>query len=80
MLTYALRLTANYDGMVIATIPDVPEARALGRDDQEAVEQALCALEAALERYREEGREVPAPRAAGTLRVTTHRFEVLAPA
>ncbi|HEX8443046.1 MAG TPA: hypothetical protein VF631_05305 [Allosphingosinicella sp.] len=80
MLTYSLRLATNYDGMVIATIPDVPEARALGRDDQEAVEQALCALEATLERYQEEGRDFPLPRSSGTLRVTTEKFGMLASA
>src|SRR3546814_10279049 len=37
--------------MVIAAIPDVPEARAIGRDDEEACEQALGALEAVLETY-----------------------------
>ena len=80
MLTYSLRLATNYDGMVIATIPDVPEARALGRDDEEAVEQALCALEAALERYREEGRDFPIPRSGGSLSVTTEKFAMLASA
>jgi antitoxin HicB len=80
MLTYALRLATNYDGMVIATLPDVPEARALGRDDQEAIEQALCALEATLERYQEEGRDFPIPRASGSLSVTTEKFGMLASA
>lgn len=80
MLTYSVRLQTNYDGMVLATIPDVPEARALGRDDEEAVEQALCALEAALARYEEDGRALPEPRANGTLQVTTVRFGQLAPA
>jgi antitoxin HicB len=80
MLTYALRLATNYDGMVVATIPDVPEARALGRDDEEAMEQALCALEATLERYEEEGRDFPAPRSGGSLSVTTEKFGLLASA
>ena len=80
MLTYSLRLATNYDGMVIATIPDVPEARALGRDDQEAGEQALCALEAALERYRDDGRDYPTPRARGPLSITTEKFGLLATA
>jgi antitoxin HicB len=74
MLTYALTLANNYDGMVLATFPDVPEAIALGRDDEEAVEQARWALEAALERYAAEGRSFPLPRAAGTLKVSTGRF------
>lgn len=80
MLTYALRLSGRYDGMVIATIPDVPEAMAIGRDHEEACEQALAALEAALEGYAADGRPIPEPRASGGLTVSTTRFESLAPA
>ena len=80
MLTYSLKLSSNYDGMVMATFPDVPEAVALGRDDEEAMEQAKCALEAVLERYEAEGRSFPVPRASGSLCVTTERFEALAAA
>jgi antitoxin HicB len=80
MLTYALKLATNYNGMVMATFPDVPEALALGRDDEEAVEEALRALEATLERYQEEGRDFPAPRAGGSVRVTTRKFGMLADA
>ena len=80
MVTYALRLATNYNGMVMATFPDVPEAMALGRDDQEAVEQARHALEAALGLYAAEGRDLPTPRARGTLHVTTEKFGQLAPA
>ena len=77
MLTYALKLVNRYDGMVLATFPDVPEALATGRDDEEAVEQARCALEAALERYVSEGLELPVPRAAGRITVSTVKFEAL---
>ena len=80
MVTYALRLASNYNGMVMATFPDVPEAMALGRDDQEAVEQARHALEAALGLYAAAGRDLPTPRARGTLHVTTEKFGQLAPA
>jgi antitoxin HicB len=80
MLTYSLKLASNYDGMVMATFPDVPEAMALGRDDEEAVEQARHALEAALERYVAEGRAFPAPRSLGKLQVTTERFDNMATA
>ena len=80
MLSYALRLSGRYDGMVIATVPDVPEARAIGRDDEEACEQALGALEAALESYQAEGRPFPEPRATGSLQVTTTKYVILAEA
>jgi antitoxin HicB len=77
MLTYSLKLASNYNGMVMATFPDVPEAMALGRDHEEAIEEAKRALEAALERYRAEGRAFPAPRAPGKLQVSTDRFSCL---
>jgi antitoxin HicB len=76
MLTYSLKLASNYNGMVMATFPDVPEAMALGRDHDEALEQAKHALEAALERYAAEGREFPSPRTHGSLGVTTERFAI----
>jgi predicted RNase H-like HicB family nuclease len=74
MLTYALRLATRYDGMVIATFPDVPEAIGCGRDDEEAREEGLKALEAALEGYEAAGEPLPLPRAAGSTTVTTLRF------
>ena len=77
MLTYALKMAPHYDGMVMVTFPDVPEAVALGRDHDEALEQALPALESALECYVQEGRPFPIPRATGTLRVTSLRFQEL---
>ncbi len=78
MLTYALKLADRYDGMIIATIPDVPEAMAMGRDYDEACEQAQSALEAALERYAAEGRPFPKANSPGNLTVSTGRFELLA--
>lgn len=78
MLTYALKLADRYDGMIIATIPDVPEAMGMGRDYEEACEQAQSALEAALERYAAEGRSFPEPCAGGRLTISTSKFETLA--
>jgi predicted RNase H-like HicB family nuclease len=78
MLTYTLNLADRYDGMIIATIPDVPEAMGMGRDYEEACEEAQRALEAALERYVAEGLSFPAPSTAGKLTVSTERFEMLA--
>jgi antitoxin HicB len=78
MLTYALKLADRYDGMIIATFPDVPEAMAMGRDYEEACEQAQCALEAALERYAAEGRAFPQPSSSGRLTVSTDKFQLLA--
>jgi predicted RNase H-like HicB family nuclease len=78
MLTYALRLADRYDGMIMATIPDVPEAMATGRDYEEACEQARCALEAALDRYAAEGRGFPEAKCIGSLTVSTDRYQTLA--
>jgi predicted RNase H-like HicB family nuclease len=80
MLTYALHVTDRYDGMVMATCPDVPEVVAVGRDDEEACEGALRALEVALEGYEAEGRDIPEPRAVSRVSVSTSRFGLLAPA
>jgi antitoxin HicB len=80
MLTYSLQLSPNYDGMVMVTFPDVPEAVALGRDHDEALEQALAALESALEGYVAEGRPFPLARANGGIKVTSVRFSELTPA
>ncbi len=80
MLTYSLKLADRYDGMVIATIPDLPEAMAMGRDIDEACEEARRALEATLQGYAAEGRPFPVPSLGGRLTVSTDRFEILQPA
>jgi antitoxin HicB len=79
MLTYALKLAERYDGMVMATFPDIPEAMALGRDLEEARAQARDALETTLADYAAEGRAFPEPRARGPITVSTS-FGVLASA
>jgi antitoxin HicB len=79
MLTYALKLAERYDGMVMATFPDIPEAMALGRDFEEARTEARSALESALGDYAAEGRAFPEPRACGPITVTTS-FGMLASA
>jgi len=80
MLTYSLKLADRYDGMVIATIPDLPEAMAMGRDIDEACDEARRALEATLQGYEAEGRPFPVPTLGGRLTVSTDRFEILQPA
>jgi predicted RNase H-like HicB family nuclease len=74
MLTYALRLASRYDGLVVATFPDVPEAVGYGRDDEEAREEGLRALERVIEAAIRAGEPVPQPSATGSMSVTT-RFE-----
>lgn len=61
MVSYAVRLVTRYDGLVIATFPDLPGVSALGRDDEEARDEARRALEAELASYEARGVAPPAP-------------------
>jgi len=74
MLTYAMRLTSRYDGLVVATFPDVADAVGYGRDDEEAREEGLKALETVLQTMVDSGQTLPEPTAASSLSVTTTRF------
>jgi predicted RNase H-like HicB family nuclease len=74
MITYAVNVARRYDGMFVATFPDVPEAIALGRDDEEAFEEAKRVLEAALQRCLDEDRALPSPRTRSALGVTTEKY------
>ena len=70
MSSYAVRLTTRYDGMVVATFPDLPGVSALGRDDEEARDEARRVLAAALADYADEGVEPPPPAAPGLVRIS----------
>lgn len=61
MVSYAVRLVTRYDGLVIATFPDLPGVTALGRDDEEARDEARRALEAELASYESRGMVPPEP-------------------
>ena len=61
MVSYAVRLVTRYDGLVIATFPDLPGVTALGRDDEEACDEARRALEAELAAYQANGLTPPEP-------------------
>lgn len=65
MIRYAVQLQTRYDGLVIATFPDLPGVTALGCDDEEALSEAGRALADALAGYAEDGVEAPAPMARG---------------
>ena len=60
MVSYAVRLVTRYDGLVIATFPDLPGVTALGRDDEEALDEARRALEDELASLEARGQEPPA--------------------
>ena len=61
MVSYAVRLTTRYDGLVIATFPDLPGVTALGRDDEEALDEARRALADELASLEANGLAVPEP-------------------
>ena len=61
MVSYAVRLVTRYDGMVMATFPDLPGVTALGRDDEEARDEAGRALERELADYEAQGMAPPPP-------------------
>ena len=77
MPSYAVKLTRRYDGLFIASLPDVPEVVAYGRDNEEALEEASKSLEAAFRRRILNGEDLPEPRSSGPLQI--HQ-EVLAAA
>ena len=65
MAHYAVQLATRYDGLVIATFPDLPGVSALGRDDEEALAEAQRELDAALQTYAADGEAAPEARTRG---------------
>jgi predicted RNase H-like HicB family nuclease len=63
MISYAVQLVTRYDGLVIATFPDLPGISALGRDDEEARDEARRVLADALAAFDAEGVAPPPPTA-----------------
>jgi predicted RNase H-like HicB family nuclease len=70
MTRYTVRLVTRYDGLVIATFPDLPGVTALGRDDEEALDEARRALEAELAAFEANGVDPPEPATRGASSVT----------
>ena len=60
MFDYPVTLTPD-DGTVLVTFADVPEAITFGMDEEEALLQAVDALESALSFYVEERKPLPVP-------------------
>ena len=69
MPDYTVKLTRRQDGLCVASFPDVPEAIAFGRDDEEALAEAARSLEAAFRRRILKGADVPEPRAQGIRKI-----------
>ena len=70
MVSYAVRLVTRYDGLVIATFPDLPGVTALGRDDEEAVDEARRALADELAALEASGVAPPPPATRGGVLVS----------
>lgn len=64
MFDYPAILTPDDNGTVLVTFPDVPEAITFGDDEEDALRQAVDALETALSFYVEARRPLPAPSGA----------------
>ena len=61
MLSYPVNLERDNNNTYLVTFPDIPEAVSVSDDEDEALLNALDALESAIEIYFDEKREVPAP-------------------
>jgi len=61
MLSYPVNLELDTNNSWLVTFPDIPEAVSVGDDEEEALINALDALESAIEIYFDEKREVPQP-------------------
>jgi antitoxin HicB len=61
MFYYPVKLELDTNQTYLVTFPDIPEAVAVGDDEDEALLNGLDALESAVEIYFDEKREVPLP-------------------
>ena len=64
MLNYPITLTPDSNGTFLVGFPDFPEANSVGDDKEDALINAVEALEVALSIYFDERRPIPLPSAA----------------
>jgi antitoxin HicB len=60
MFDYPVLLTPD-NGSLLVTFPDIPEAITFGMNEEEALKQAVDALETALSFYVDDRRDLPTP-------------------
>jgi antitoxin HicB len=63
MLTYPINLSPDSNGTMLVSFPDIPFANSVGDDREDALVNAVEALEAAIELCFDKGQPVPLPRA-----------------
>lgn len=61
MLSYPVNLELDTNNTYLVTFPDLPEAISVGDDEDEALLNALDALETVIEAFFDKKREVPMP-------------------
>jgi antitoxin HicB len=61
MLRYPVKLSRDTNDTILVEFPDVPEAHTFGEDVDEALMQAVDALESALSMYIDDRRDIPKP-------------------
>jgi antitoxin HicB len=63
MLSYPITVSPDSNGTLLVGFPDIPYANSVGDDREEALVNAVEALEAAIELYFDKGQPVPLRRA-----------------
>lgn len=61
MFDYPVTLTPDDNGSILVTFPDIPESITFGEDEDEALLNAIDALETGLSFYVEARKELPYP-------------------
>jgi hypothetical protein len=75
MVAYPAKLDFDVSGMVMLTMPDVPELVVVARRECDALSRAPAILDSILSGYSCEDRPMPAPsRITGAPMVTPRRF------
>lgn len=64
-MRYAVNLTEDDNGTILATVPDIPEAITFGEDQDHALARASDAIETALMGRIAAREDIPAPKAKG---------------
>ncbi len=64
-IRYAVKLTKDDNGTILATVPDIPEAITFGEDQEDALARAADAIETAIMARIAAREDIPSPVAEG---------------